>query len=428
MIQQDSKPADPHSPITDEIQRTLILGQVTRIQNSRAFGNSARAKEFLAYVVKHAVDGHTEELKERSIGVNLFHRDPLYMTSDDPIVRVKAAEVRKRLIQYYAEEETAPEVRIELPVGSYVPRFHKYAAPNSTPTADEPIAGQEDGGRTRARQWKIVAFVSVMVFLGVTAAGIASLRSRQKTPFDEFWAPVFKTKQPVLICVPSPVAYAVSSSLYLKPAQAHPGLYDTGLERSNTPLELAPNTPLRWSDLTPLPNYFVNKDDAYVATDLSRIFGSLEVESQVRIGPDFTYKDLLSSPAVLIGAFDNPWTIRLAPELPFSFREQDGAIVERQGKGRVWRKIGEKDRGKTDFAIVARLLNSKTGQFLVVLGGIGMVGTQAAGRLISRQDDLNTALQSAPTGWQNKNFEMVIESDVIDASASPPHLVAVKVW
>jgi hypothetical protein len=429
MMHHDSSPAESRSPVPDENQRALILSQLARIQNSHAFGNSARAKEFLAYAVKHAIEGHVELLKERSIGVNLFHRDPVYVTSDDPIVRVKAAEVRKRLTQYYAEEERTPELRIELPVGSYIPRFHWGASTNSKPTVGEATVRQEDTLQPARHRRKVVVWATVVLgMLGMALTGIVFTHTHQKSPFEAFWAPVLSARQPVLICLPSPVAYAISSSLFLKAGQAHPGLYDTEVERSNTPLELAPDTPLEWKDVTPLDNYFVNKDDAYVAADLSELFGSIHKESQVRIGPDFTYEDLRNSPAVLIGAFDNPWTIRVAPKLPFFFREQDNAIVERGGKGRVWRRVGEKNRGEKDFAVLARLLNSKTGQFLVVAGGIGMVGTQAAGHLISHQGDLDAALQASPRGWQNKNLEIVIESDVVDASASPPRVVAVTTW
>jgi hypothetical protein len=89
---------------------------------------------------------------------------------------------------------------------------------------------------------------------------------------------------------------------------------------------------------------------------------------------------------------------------------------------------GDKNHGRKDFAIVARILNSKTGQFLVVVGGIGMVGTQAAGTFISEPGDFDAALQKAPPGWQGKNLEMVIETDVIDAGASRPHVVAFTTW
>jgi hypothetical protein len=192
-------------------------------------------------------------------------------------------------------------------------------------------------------------------------------------------------------------------------------------------LQLDPGTPLKWKDLTALVDYSVNKDDAYVAADLSVLFTQIHKSSQVRIGQDFTYEDLRNAPAVLIGAFNNPWTMRVASELPFGFREQDGIIVERGGQGRAWRMEGDK-RGTKDFAVVARVLNSKTGQFLVIVAGTGMAGTEAAGKFVSDQKEFETALRTIPHGWQEKNLEIVIESDVIDGSASPSRVVAVKTW
>ena len=77
---------------------------------------------------------------------------------------------------------------------------------------------------------------------------------------------------------------------------------------------------------------------------------------------------------------------------------------------------------------MARLLNSKTGQFLVIVGGIGLIGTEAGGRFVSTPGDLDAALQKAPRGWQGKNLEMVIETDVIDSTASRPRVEAFATW
>ena len=60
----------------------------------------------------------------------------------DPVVRMTAAEVRKRLIQYYYNPDHAGEFVIELPVGSYVPCFREPAAPQ-TGMASEPVFAQK---------------------------------------------------------------------------------------------------------------------------------------------------------------------------------------------------------------------------------------------------------------------------------------------
>jgi hypothetical protein len=57
-----------------------------------------------------------------------------------------------------------------------------------------------------------------------------------------------------------------------------------------------------------------------------------------------------------------------------------------------------------------------------------MVGTEAAGRLLSNKDGLHAALKGAPEGWAKKNLEMVLETDQVDESSSQPHVVALTVW
>lgn len=431
MKQQESAPASMHSAAADQNRRVLILLQLKRIQESHAFCNSARAKEFLSFVVERAVEGHTELLKERSIGVNLFHRIPTYVTGEDPIVRVKAAEVRKRLAQFYAEEGPTPEVRIEIPVGSYVPKFHwrsttELAPPQSeTQVIDSKVAPKVEE-RRRTLVSKIALGAIIFVLLGIAIAIAIRSRADQQSQFEAFWAPVLASQQQVLICAASPVTYEFTSEVYGKAGLAG----QTHLERNNVPLQLQPDTILKWKDTVPVVDFFVNKDDTYVAADLTGLFASIHKSSAVRIGRDLTYEDLRSSPAVLIGAYNNSLTLRMVSDLPIVFREKDGLqwIEELGNPGRVWRTGVDSRQGSKDFAIVARLLNSKTGQFLVIVGGIGMVGTEAAGRFISRQGDIDAELRSAPAGWQRKNLEMVLETDVIDGSPAPPRVVAVRAW
>jgi hypothetical protein len=100
-----------------------IEEQLERIQSSPPFSHSRRYPKFLSYVVHKAINGQHDDLKERTIGVEAFGRQPDYDLNADPIVRVIAGEVRKRLAQYYYEPEHRGELRIELHSGSYVPEF-----------------------------------------------------------------------------------------------------------------------------------------------------------------------------------------------------------------------------------------------------------------------------------------------------------------
>ena len=117
-------------------------------------------------------------------------------------------------------------------------------------------------------------------------------------------------------------------------------------------------------------------------------------------------------------------------DLPIGFHESGEVlwIEDRTAPGRVWKNSLEGRLGTKDFALVARLMNAKTGQFLLIVSGIGMVGTEAAGRLISHEQDLENALGTAPRDWERKNLEIVLETDIVDGSPSPPRAVAIKVW
>jgi len=100
------------------------------------FVAAGRCQQFLQHIVEKAIGSHYDELKERTLGVELFGRSPTYDTGEDAIVRVTASDVRKRLHQFYSETSTS--LRIEIPSGSYGPEFRRVAAPAAVPSPSTP--------------------------------------------------------------------------------------------------------------------------------------------------------------------------------------------------------------------------------------------------------------------------------------------------
>src|ERR1700677_4540276 len=119
-----------HPPLTRESavptpeQAVLIRRHLQQVLASHAFAGSKRTQDFLELIVSHALEGEFDQLRERMIGAEMFGRPISYDTGSDSVVRVKATDVRKKLAQFYAEAKDQPTVRIDLPSGSYVPRFH----------------------------------------------------------------------------------------------------------------------------------------------------------------------------------------------------------------------------------------------------------------------------------------------------------------
>src|ERR1700716_4073925 len=102
-----------------------IREHVDEIVASPAFKGSRRGQELLKHIIEKSLSGQFEELKERTLGVDLFGRPPAYNTTEDAVVRVAACDVRKRLTHFYAEPGPGWEVRSDLPPGSYIFAFQR---------------------------------------------------------------------------------------------------------------------------------------------------------------------------------------------------------------------------------------------------------------------------------------------------------------
>lgn len=89
-----------------ELPKSEILAELERVLESHHFSASRKCSRFLRHIVEAAADGRFDSLKERTLGVDVFDREPHYDTNQDPIVRGTAGEVRKRLAQYYVETGT----------------------------------------------------------------------------------------------------------------------------------------------------------------------------------------------------------------------------------------------------------------------------------------------------------------------------------
>jgi serine/threonine-protein kinase len=99
----------------------LIHHALAGVQQSREFRRSPGLQRFLVYLVDAVLTGHTDALKESVIGIEVFHRAPGYDAKADPIVRVEANRLRRKLEAYYESEGANDLLRISLPSGAYVP-------------------------------------------------------------------------------------------------------------------------------------------------------------------------------------------------------------------------------------------------------------------------------------------------------------------
>jgi TolB-like protein/Flp pilus assembly protein TadD len=186
------------SAVPSPEQAALIRRHLKQVVASHVFAGSKRTQDFLELIVNHALEGEFDQLRERMIGAEMFGRPVSYDTGSDSVVRVKATDVRKKLAQYYAEAKEQPAVRIELPSGSYVPRFHfetpqaavhkdagteaQFVAPpavtgHSGPAAAVSLVADKGGARspsrTTQRSWRLATGIALalIVFAAIGFVG-----------------------------------------------------------------------------------------------------------------------------------------------------------------------------------------------------------------------------------------------------------------
>ncbi|MGC4053561.1 MAG: hypothetical protein QM757_30600 [Paludibaculum sp.] len=399
-------------PYSDE-QRTAIRAALEQLLSSPAFRNSKQSQRFLRYVVEHSLHGKDDQLKERNIGIEVFERAPDYDTGEDPIVRVRATEIRKRLAQYYQEGTDSGAVRIELRSGSYRAEFH-FASPATVIVP------------ARSGRFRLIA-IGFVALLCVVVGAIWGVRLlRPAGILDQFWAPVMSTTKPVLIYCGQPVVYFLSRDVHEAYKATNPGH-----QRGSTPVLLAPDATLHGRDIIPVTEQFVGIGNAHAAVLLSTMFAGRGKSVELRYANDLSFSDLRSSPAVLIGAFSNLWTLEMTGKLRFVFEQDQGQrrILDNTNK-QSWSLKNLAPDGKTpeDYAIVSRLFDSATGQTLVSAAGITQYGTRAAGEFLTDSERMTQALEKAPPDWPKKNIQVLLHTTVYKGTPARPTVVAAHVW
>lgn len=395
-------------------QKEAVRRELDRILAGAEFRGTRRSQEFLRYIVVQALEGRGDLLKERLIGIEVFERDADYHTGDDSIVRVNANEVRKRLAQYYRVAGPGVEVEIELPAGSYMPefRFLSGAAEGAPPPSEDAAASAatqqapvERGAREPRRVRKVAQIAIAGVLLVAAAAACWVVLAPKPDVLDQFWQPFERGARPVLLCVAHPVVYSLRRDL-----------------RTNTP-PMIPAEALRRD-----PDHFVGVGDALTMAQLSGYLARKGRAIQLRIGTDTSFSDLRDSPAVLIGAFSNQWTMEITKDLRFTFEVENGRLFvkDQLAPGHRWEQADTSP--PSDFAIISRVFASKTGEPVVIAAGLGHFGTQVAGEFLTNPVYLQEALRGAPAEWPARNIQFVLRAEVIGRGTSPPKTLATYFW
>lgn len=444
----------------EEVAR--LRGLLKEITEGPAFKGSQRSGQFLEFVVEQSIAGNFDQLKERLIGVQLFKREPTYDTGEDAIVRVTASDVRKRLLQHYGWFGTDCEFRIDLALGSYIPRVSRKSTaedvsatvPGAPRKSDVPPANMvvtepkavilplepaisslpavavETQARSAWQLWRSAAILILAVIFGW------SLRSMSRP----------MPSSPAAPTLPWSAMFSSASSPHL--ITSDPNI-DTVQEITRTDLSLSDYANHKY---LPQPNTLTPEQIRFckilLAVDSSAATPDSPIAAKIAaIGQTFS-KKLMVQPSrsfqlsflsdhdnfIFLGSpRSNPWFSLFAGALNFQFiydpkrgsefirnlhplhSEQATYVPSANGGGTGY-----------SFAIIALVQNPDQNGEVLLLAGADGEATAAAGDFVTDIPKMARALQGcgvSPTGAV-RHFEMLLRTDTMAGVPRKTDIVA----
>ncbi|MGH9627916.1 MAG: hypothetical protein ACRD7E_06200, partial [Bryobacteraceae bacterium] len=201
----------PNVPSVEEAHAELDA-----VLRSPAFERSERLQRFLRYICELTLKGEGARINEYLIGSEVFQRGATYSPSEDSIVRRQALSLRQKLQEYYATEGRDHAVRIELPVGRYVPTFRSMDQPAPVQTSTvAPVEASQAAPRidTRPVGWNIL--LGCLLFFSGAAVSAIFLGQNQRADeplgpaVREIWGPWLQAGSEASICFSNPMTAVI---------------------------------------------------------------------------------------------------------------------------------------------------------------------------------------------------------------------------
>jgi hypothetical protein len=220
-----------------------------------------------------------------------------------------------------------------------------------------------------------------------------------KAALDDFWGPVLHDQRTVLIC---------TGSVIFAPERV------SGTLTAGKDIEYP----------------FVSMEGASAISHVSGLLQSAGVQAQLKSAGATPLTELREHSFVLLGAFNNQWSLRLVEPLRFHFASEPAeSIVDRMQPQVRWvRDPSLPYSSADDYALVARYRDITTDSWVVVLAGVGRNGTEAAAEFASSPRYMQQLRDQIGKDFSNRNIEAVLKVSVIDGKTGAPSILAVHSW
>jgi hypothetical protein len=452
----------PHSPEPTEAEVRQV---VNRVLSSKYFSNAPTKQRFLQLICEAYIDGREDKLNEYMIGCEVYGRDETYNPALDPIVRVGAHGLRKKLQSYYKVDGKDDELILEIPVGSYIPIFTRRIQPpeptastnNTTSTFLSSESGEKNEKSEKSGQKWISRLSLAIALLIITVLALAFSRSQLCGQFAEgalskasldvikpVWETFLKDENPPLIVLTNSPVFRFSNpndpaqlsrfSTDLTPAETKAMNEIFGRERLATGNGSPPRLVLSRDE-------YSNFGETIGLYQITRLFNKIGKNVVLKQSRRLTVEDLKDHNAILLGS---GWVNEWVGNTPIrkSLSQGPSANIINQNlipgaNGSAYESTKSKYRAKfdeetglliEDYAAIIVKPGISERKTIMVLAGSRYEGTQAAAEYLTDEQhlaDLNRLL-AQPNGTIPKYFQILLKVFVDNGVATNIEVVKIS--
>ncbi len=181
--------------------------QIQRIVQSKAFRTSEVHRNLLTYLGEKSLSGESDNIKEYTVGLDVFGKPDSYDPRQESTVRMHVARLRQKLADYYRTEGVDDPIFVDLPKGGFRVTFEPRAVA-AVPDPETPVAAPKD--RT-GRYWLEVVLVAALLVTVGTALYFANQLWSLQTPetvsvemtpeLRQLWEPLINSARPLIVAV-----------------------------------------------------------------------------------------------------------------------------------------------------------------------------------------------------------------------------------
>jgi len=414
-----------------DISNDAALASLQTILRSNTFSHSPSLRQALEFIVRNSLSSPREPIKEYTIATEVLGRTNDFDPKTDNIVRVQMHRLRDKLDEYYLAEGQKDLIRIVMPRGQYTTEFVRNTENGKPTIADLPQPASVSPEKRRRVDWRWTVGIALVICALVIPASHLGPSKTLPSPFKLLWEPFLVPSSPPLIVYSNPTflmtkdgdlyRYDSPSILSMPLGTSVPTLSDRGFY----PAHKEETGPFYYTDV------YSGSGEVVAAAGLAQFLTARGEPFLIKRSRIVSYEEIKASNVIFLGSTKEDQLLNKLPivqELEFEPPPPDkylmGTYIRDMnplpGHPATYRLQLDPSTGaiQVEYGLISLLPGTSAGHYVLLLGGITTLGTQAAAEFViserymalwERMPGVATAIKS-----RSPFFQALLEVQVRD--------------